>query len=162
MTEEELKELFAKLDSRYVTKEEFENEVIRFTQSRYASKTDLLEAIGRVEAVIIEQSRSNELLTDMYTMTTKNVEQMARQSHTLENLAIELTKAKEHVGRRIWKSLPYLVRAMLTFASVWLTLIIATTMIGHQADVFMKENGLYVFFGNAALSLMASKDWKEK
>lgn len=162
MDEKELKDLIAKLDNRYITKEEFESEVFRYTSSRFASKGELLKAIGRVEAIIVEQSRNNELVEHIYKITTKNLEQSARNVDALEQLNIELSKAKEHVGKRIWNSLPYLLRAVIMFAGMWLLLIISTTIIGHQADNFMKTNGLYVFFGNAILSLVTSKNWGEK
>lgn len=159
MTNKELIELLAKLDQHYITKEEFETEVFRYTSSRFASKMELLDAVGRIEALVIEQSRNDKLIQDVHAMTVTISEQTARQASSLDHLNQELAKAKRDQPTNFWYGIPYPIRAIISFAGAWLLLIISTTMIGENMDTFMKENGLYVFFANAILSLVTSRKW---
>lgn len=162
MNETEVKELIEKLDNRYITKEEFEQQVFQYTSKRFASKLELLDAMGRVEALIAEQSQGTQLLQDTYQNQIKMLEQSARQTTTIEHLSAEILKLKQNAGQRFWNNLPYPIRSVVAFIVIWVLLIISTTIIGQEADHFMKTNGLYVFFGNAIISLITSKNWGDK
>lgn len=162
MNDTEVKELIEKLDNRYITKEEFQTEVFKYVSTRFATKGELLEAMGKMEAVMMEQSKSVELLQDLHDITIKNMEQMSRQAVSIEHVNKELVEMRRNAGARLWDNIPYPIRSIIAFIVIWVLLIISTTIIGKQADEFMRNNGLYVFFGNAIISLITSKNWGDK
>lgn len=157
MNEAEVIKLIEKLDKRYITKEDFEKEIARF-----ATKGELLEAMGKLDAVMVENSKSIELLQDLHDITFQNMEQMSKQAVAMEHVNKELVELRRNAGMRMWDNIPFPIRSVIAFVVIWVLLIVSTTIIGQEADDFMKSNGLYVFFGNAVISLITSKSWGDK
>lgn len=162
MNETEVRQLIEKLDNRYITKEEFQSEVLQFVETKFATRSELLEALGRIDAIKAEGARSIELLQDLHAITIKTMEQTAKQTVAIEHLNKELLELRRHATIRLWDNIPYPIRSVISFVVLWILLIISTTIIGEQADTLMQENGLYVFFGNAIISLISSRDWRDK
>lgn len=162
MDDKEVKKLIEQLDKRYVTKEGFSQEVLQSVGTKFATRSQLLEAIGRIDAIKAEGARSIELLQDLHGITIKTMEQTAKQTVAIEHLNNELIELRRHATIRLWDNIPYPIRSVISFVVLWILLIVSTTIIGEQADTLMQENGLYVFFGNAIISLISSRDWREK
>lgn len=162
MNDTEVKELLEELDNRYITKDEFPSEIFRYVSTRFATKGELLEAISRIDAVKAENRRSIELLQDLHEVTIKTMEQTAKQTVAMEHVNKELVDLRRNAGVRMWDNIPYPVRSIIAFIVIWVLLIVSTTIIGKQADEFMRNNGLYVFFGNAVISLITSRSWGDK
>lgn len=151
---EELQDIF---DDRYIKKEDLEKQVNEVASKKYASKQDLLEAIGKIEAMQVEQTRNTEMLNKIYEIVISIQEDQSQQKAKLALLATDVETAKKVLFRQVWESLPRILRVFVITISIFLMLIIFSTLIGETANLFMQNNGLYVAVATATISYLFSR-----
>ncbi|MGX7202402.1 hypothetical protein BCR22_07435 [Enterococcus plantarum] len=151
---EELQDIF---DDRYIKKEDLEKQVNEVASKKYASKQDLLEAIGKIEAMQVEQTRNTEMLNKIYEIVISIQEDQSQQKAKLALLATDVEIAKKVLFRQVWESLPRIVRVFVITISIFLLLIIFSALIGETANQFMQTNGLYVAVATATISYLFSR-----
>ena len=138
-----IKELTEIFDGRYVKKKELEN---------YASKDDLIKALGKIEAMQIEQAKTAETVDKTYNLVSEIKESQSAQGAKLSMLTSDLELAKKNMARQAWQHLPKILRTTLIVLSIFILLFVFTVMIGDPANQFMQKNGAMVAIVTAIVS----------
>lgn len=147
MTDQELTTLLNKLDDRYVSQEDFERELLAVADLRYAKRGDLMEALGKIDALTMQNSQHSDLLQNIYDTLQKNTDRMASNNSKLETIEIHLNEAHKSEFKRLVEStsmVAIVIKSTFIVLGICIMLMVLTAFIGHGMNEFMSRNGLDV------------------
>lgn len=147
MTDQELATLLNKLDDRYVSQEDFERELLAVADLRYAKRSDLMEALGKIDALTMTNAQHSELLQNIYNILQKNTDRMASTNSKLETIETHLNEAHKSDFKRLAESTSLfgiITKSTFIVLGVCIMLMVLTTFVGHGMNHFMSNNGLDV------------------
>lgn len=147
MNDKELEDLLKRLDNRYVSQEDFEKELMAVADMRYAKRSDLMEALGKIDALTMTNSKHSELLENIYNTLQKNTDSMASNNSKLETIESHLNEAHKSEFKRLVEStslLAIIIKSTIIVLGICIILMVFTAFIGHEMDKFMHDNGLDV------------------
>ncbi|MEY8515018.1 hypothetical protein [Lactococcus taiwanensis] len=147
MNEQELNKLLKQLDVRYVVKEELSTEVLHIVGQRYATREEFAKALGRIDALIEDQQKNTQLLSQIYDFLQEHrendseakikIKMLEERLNDMDKSAFQLFLERRTPAALITKTA---VLAILFY----LALDFISQLIGKQADAFMERNGCYV------------------
>lgn len=153
---------YDELDDRYIKKEELEEKVMDITKHKFVTQTDFNLIRGQISGIEFELKKNTDILNKIYETSSQTHQQQLSQRAELDEVARALKKAQQNLMKQVWTSLPFIVRSILTFLLIFILLICASMMIGHEADLFMRDNGLFVTLFSGVVSIFIAKNGGDK
>lgn len=165
MNKQELNELMRELDIRYVIKKELSTEVLHVVGQKYATREEFSKALGRIDALIEDQQKNTQLLSQIYDFLQEHRENDSEAKIKLKVLeerlnAMDKSAFQLFLERRTPAAL--LAKTALLALFSFLALDFLSQLLGEKANAFMEHNGCYVAIVTLIGSLLTALATKGK
>lgn len=165
MNEEELNQLMKQLDVRYIKRKELRTEVLHITNQRYTTREEFSKALGRIDALIEDQQKNTQLLSQIYDFLQEHRENDSEAKIKLKLLEDKVNRIKKTPFQLLMEKktpVAVIIKTALLAVAFYMLLAVLSIMIGVRANHFMEHNGCYVAIVTLIGSLLTALATKGK